>query len=60
MSAPNNNAKVVSFRMSHRTREQLKRLANDRQCTKTAVVVQLLERADFEMELKQNAESTPA
>ena len=45
--------KVVNFRLTARSLAQLLRLADDRDATMTAVFVQLLERADCELDIKK-------
>lgn len=48
--------KTFNFVLPDRSREQLERLAADRQCNKTKVILQLLERANAELDFRQQAE----
>lgn len=45
--------KTFNFVLPDRSREQLERLADDRQCNKTKVILQLLERANAELDFRQ-------
>ena len=48
--------KTFNFVLPDRSRAQLERLAADRQCNKTKVILQLLERANAELDFRQQAE----
>jgi len=56
MKAKAKPLKTFNFVLPDRSRAQLERLAEHRQCNKTKVILQLLERANAELDFSQQAE----